>query len=377
MNLTNRIYSIDVFRGITVAAMILVNNPGSWEHVYPPLLHAHWNGCTPTDLIFPFFLFIVGVSIHIAYEPRRDQGLTKEALRKILKRALIIFLLGIALTWYTIPVSNMFNAERLASMRIPGVLQRISLVFLVSAILYLTTNWLQQIRIAIAILLGYYVIMNFVPVPDTGHASLEPSDNLGAWLDRLIFGRHLWASSKTGDPEGVLSTLPAVATGILGMLTGKLFTTKAEAHQKLVWLFFTGAMLIFAGLAWGLAFPINKALWTSSYVLYAAGIAMQMLAVLHWLIDVQGFRSWSQPFVYYGTNAIFVFVASGFLAKTMGRIRFTTGEGREQSVWGWLFENGYGWMEPTFASFAFALTLVLVFLVILRAMYNRKIFIKV
>ena len=364
-----RLYSLDVFRGITVAAMILVNNPGSWDSVYPPLLHAHWHGCTPTDLIFPFFLFIVGVSIHFAYQPKLSEGLTKKNLLKIIRRVLIIFLLGMMLA--LVPKINF------STVRIPGVLQRISVVFLFCSLIYFKTNWLAQIRLALVLLVGYFVLMTMVPVPEIGAANLEPETNLGAWLDRILLNGHLWAQSKTWDPEGVLSTVPAIATGIIGMLTGQLFSKISEPVEKVTWLFFVGALLIVCGLAWGLVFPINKALWTSSYVLYTAGIAMQFLAACYWLIDVQGIKKWSTPFIYYGTNAIFVFVASGLLAKILLRIKVGEGE-NAISLWSVIYQNVYAsWLSPKSASLGFAITLILFFLLILWQMYKRKVFVKV
>ena len=367
---SQRLYSLDVFRGITVAAMILVNNPGSWDTVYPPLLHAKWNGCTPTDLIFPFFLFIVGVSIHFAYQTKFSEGLTRKVFLKILKRALIIFSLGIFL--------SLFPKFNFSTVRIPGVLQRISLVFLFCSVIYFKANWLAQIRIAIILLIGYFILMTVVPVPDFGPPNLEPETNLGAWLDRLLLDGHLWTQSKTWDPEGMLSTVPAIATGILGMLTGKLFTTVKEPAQKTSWLFFIGALLILSGLAWDMVFPINKALWTSSYVLFCAGIAMQFLAACYWLIDVQGIKKWSTPFIYYGMNAIFVFVASGILAKILIRTKITSQDGNEISGWSYLYQNLYAsWLNPYNASLLFALTLLGIFLLILWWMYKKKIFVKV
>ncbi len=367
--MNTRLYSLDVFRGITVAAMILVNNPGSWDSVYPPLLHAKWHGCTPTDLIFPFFLFIVGVSIHFAYQPKLNEGLTKKNVSKILRRTVIIFLLGMMLA--LVPTFNF------SSVRIPGVLQRISLVFLFCSLIYFKTNWLSQIRLALVLLVGYFVLTTMLPVPGVGEASLEPETNLGAWLDRFLLNGHLWAQSKTWDPEGLLSTIPAIATGILGMLTGQLFSKISAPAERVTWLFFIGAMLIVTGLAWGLIFPINKALWTSSYVLYTGGIAMQFLAACYWLIDVQGVKKWSTPFIYYGMNAIFVFVASGLLVKALTRIKIGEGE-NELSLWSYLYENLYAsWLSPKNASLGFALSLILFFLVILWQMYKRKIFVKV
>ncbi len=375
---SQRLASLDFFRGATVVAMIVVNNPGSWGSVFPPLLHAPWNGCTPTDLIFPFFLFIVGVSIHFAYRNKRAGGLNRQNGLKITRRALIIFALGILLAWFTLPLAGMVDFSRLETLRIPGVLQRISVVYFCCSIMYLTVSWVAQIRIVACLLLGYYLLMTLVPVPDFGAPNLEPGTNLAAWTDRLFFDGHLWSQSKTWDPEGVLSTLPAIATGILGMLTGQLFNAIENTPERVTWLFFTGLILVIAGWTWDLAFPINKSLWTSSYVLYTGGWAMQVLAASHWTIDAGGNQSWTKPCLYFGTNAIFAFVASGLLAKAMSRSRWTTEDGTEISLWNFIYQQVYAsWLEPRVASLAFALTLVLLFYIILRWMYRRNWFINV
>jgi predicted acyltransferase len=365
MQTNQRLESLDVFRGMTVAAMILVNNPGSWSHIYSPLEHAPWNGCTPTDLIFPFFLFIVGVSIHFGYKEKVSTGLTQKVFLKIVKRTLIIFSLGVFLSLYP-----RFD---FSVVRIPGVLQRISIVFFCSSILYLTTPWLTQIRVAAFILVAYYILMNFVPVPGVGTPNLEPETNLGAWLDRTLLNGHLWVQSKTWDPEGLLSTMPAIATGIIGMLIGKLVTQIKEPAQRVSWMFFIGAILILIGLGWGLIFPINKSLWTSSYVLYTAGIAIQFFAACYWLIDVQEIKRWSKPFTFYGMNALFVFVASGLLVKTLSRIKVG-----EDSVLSFIYKAGFeSWLTPINASLLYAISLVTLFGLLLWWMFNRKIFIKI
>jgi predicted acyltransferase len=366
----NRTESVDAFRGITVAAMILVNNPGSWNYVYSPLRHAEWNGCTPTDLVFPFFLFIVGVSIHLAYRQRVSDGLTRSVLIKILKRAVLIFAIGLFLTLFP-----RFNFE---TVRIPGVLQRISIVFLVCSLLYMKSTWLTQLRIGLVLLLAYYLVMTLVPVPGFGVPSLDPESNLGAWLDRTLLGGHLWAQSKTWDPEGILSTVPAVVTGISGMLTGRMMTSDKPQAEKVTWMFLTGGGLTILGLAWGTVFPINKSLWTSSYVLYTSGIALQFMAAFYWLIDVQGFRSWARPMIWYGMNALFVFALSGILVKILIRIKMTGTNGEETSLWGFLFDRFYlSWLPPHFASFLFAADLVVLFGILLWWMHRKRIFIKV
>lgn len=359
-------------------AMITVNNPGSWEHVFAPLRHAEWHGCTPTDLIFPFFLFIVGVSIHFAYREKISEGLNRKNFMKITRRAMIIFLLGLLLAWFTLPIDRMIDLERLATLRIPGVLQRISVVFFFASMLYLTTSWLTQLRLGAVLLVAYYLVMTLVPVPGFGEPNLDPGTNLAAWSDRLFLDGHLWAQSKTWDPEGVLSTLPALVTAILGMLTGQLMDRVENTSERVSWIFFFGMILILSGLAWDLAFPINKSLWTSSYVLYSGGWAMQALAASHWIIDIRGHQWWTKPFLYFGMNAIFAFVASGLLAKALLRTRWTTETGTEESLWNFLYQQAYAsWLEPPVASVTFALTLVLFFGVLLRWMYHRKWFIKV
>ena len=371
MEKQERLHSLDAFRGLTVAAMILVNNPGSGENVYSPLLHAAWNGCTPTDLIFPFFLFIVGVSIHFSFQHKLAEGLTKKIFLKICKRTLIIFALGIFLAWFPV-----FSLERLSSLRIPGVLQRISLVFFFCSIIYFKSNWLAQIRIAILLLVGYYLLMTFVPVPDFGPANLEPETNLAAWFDRLVLNGHLWTKSRTWDPEGLLSSLPAIVNGILGVLTGLLFSKVTNPAVRATWMFLVGAILISLGLSWDMIFPINKSLWTSSYVLYTGGIAMQFFAACYWIIDVLEIKRWATPFIYYGTNAIFVFVASGVLAKLLTRIKMT--DDASNSLWSYLYLNLYAnWLPPKIASLLFAISLLFLFLLILWQMHKRKIFIKV
>jgi predicted acyltransferase len=227
------------------------------------------------------------------------------------------------------------------------------------------------------LLVAYYLMMTLIPVPGVGPPSLEAETNLGAWLDRTLLSGHLWVQSKTWDPEGLLSTIPAVATAILGMLAGKLISSDEQPTEKIVWLFFTGCILIVLGLSWGMIFPINKSLWTSSYVLYTGGIAMQFLACCYWLIDIKEFKKWAMPFVYYGMNALFVFVASGLLVKALSRIKFED-EGGEISVLPYVYKYFFAtWLSPINASLAYALTLVVLFGVLLRWMYKKKIFIKI
>ena len=361
----NRLLSLDVFRGITVAAMILVNNPGDWGYVYAPLLHAHWHGCTPTDLIFPFFLFIVGVSISFAFEK------TQPSMGKIVKRSAILFGLGLFL--------NLYPKFDFATVRIPGVLQRIALVYLVCAIVTVKTTRIVRVWLTVLLLVVYYLLMAFVPVPGVGYANLEPTTNLGAWVDRnLLTTAHLWKSAKVWDPEGLFSTIPAIGTGLLGVLTGQWLRSQRTASEKTAWLFLSGNALIMGGLIWNEFFPINKSLWTSSFVLYAGGWAMVGLAACYWLIDVQGYRRWTTPFVAFGVNAITVFFLSGIIPRTLTLFKIQTPEGPVNSQL-WMQRNWVGiWFSnPYNASLAGALTFVTIWFVILYVMYKKGIIIKV
>ncbi|GJM28983.1 MAG: DUF5009 domain-containing protein [Cyclobacteriaceae bacterium] len=361
-----RLISLDVLRGITIAAMILVNDPGSWDYVYGPLLHAKWHGCTPTDLVFPFFLFMVGVSITLALGKRMAPGGNTSGLAgKILKRSAIIFLIGLLL--------NGFPGYDLSTIRIPGVLQRIAIVYLACSLIFIRTDWIGQLRWGISLLLFYWIIMSFIPVPGIGPANLEPTTNLGAWLDNLLLNGHLWSASKVWDPEGILSTLPAISTGLSGVLAGHLIKSNIDESQKVIWLFVSGAIAIFLGLFWDLSFPINKALWTSSYVLYTSGIALQCLALCYWFIDVLGYKGWTTPWVAFGINALAAYVLSGLLARFLGLIHIG-----DQSLKGWIFDNLFlSWLGPYNASLAFALVFVLCLFIPSWILYRRGIIIKV
>lgn len=372
-----RLLSLDFFRGATVAAMILVNNPGDWGHIYAPLEHSEWHGCTPTDLVFPFFLFIVGVSIAYAMSSKKEDPATHgKTIFKAFKRALILFGLGLFLTLF--PEVFTKPIESLQGMRIPGVLQRIALVFFISAVLFLKTS-LKNLRLLFILLLAvYWVLMTFVPVPGTGPANLEKETNLGAWLDRSIFTEaHLWSSSKTWDPEGLLGTIPAIATGLFGILVGVYLKRKdVQDAVKVSWLFSTGCVAVVLGLLWDLQFPINKALWTSSFVLFTGGLATIVLAMSYWIIDVNKYNRFTKPFVVYGVNAITVYFLSGILPQILSIIRIKTADG-ETNVYSWLYSGYAANFSPVNASLLWAVSTVSFWLVILWFMYNKKIIIKV
>jgi len=374
-----RLLSLDFFRGATVAAMILVNNPGDWGHIYAPLEHAGWNGCTPTDLVFPFFLFIVGVSIAYAMGSKKaapqQHGKT---ILKALKRALILFGLGLFLSLY--PKVFTDPAGAFETVRIPGVLQRIALVFFISSVIFLKTSEKNIFRLFIVLLAVYWVLMNFVPVPGIGGANLEKETNLGAWLDRtLLTEAHLWKAAKTWDPEGTLGTIPAVATGLFGIMAGVYLKRKdIDPAVKVSWLFCAGFGAIALGWIWGLQFPINKSLWTSSFVLFTGGLATVVLSMCYWIIDVNSYNKFTKPFVVYGVNAITVFFLSGLLPRTLNMMTMKLADGSETGFHNWIYQTFYTPnFSPVNASLAMAVTFVLFWLIILWVMYNRKIIIKV
>ena len=368
-----RLISLDVFRGITVMAMILVNNPGDWGHIYAPLEHAKWHGCTPTDLIFPFFLFIVGVSIVYALDSaRRDTSRQPQLLLRIGRRSAILFGLGL--------FSALFPNFIFETVRIPGVLARIAVVFLVCGVVFLKTGWRTQAWLLGGILVLYNVLLQVVPVPDFGPANLEPATNLGAWFDRLVLGEnHLWKASKTWDPEGLLSTLPAIGTGLAGMLAGQWLRRRAaEPATKVAWLLVVGGAGIVLGMIWNGWFPINKSLWTSSFVLYTSGIAAATLAALYWLCDVHGYRAWTKPFLVYGVNAITVFFLSGLVPRLLQMIKIPVAGGEAVGLRTWLYDTFFvPYFSPVNASLAGAVVCVLIWLGVLWVMYNRRIVIKV
>ena len=374
-----RLLSLDVFRGFTVAAMILVNNPGDWGNIYAPLKHAAWHGCTPTDLIFPFFLFIVGVSIAYALGKKKEvQANHSKLILTALKRALILFGLGLFLSLF--PKVFTEPIEAFKTVRIPGVLQRIGVVFFICAVIFIKTNKKTQLWIFGAVLIVYWLFMTIVPVPGLGYANLEPETNLGAWLDRTILTEaHLWKSSRTWDPEGILSTLPAIATGLFGVLIGTWLKRKdREDSVKVSWMFTVGILAVTLGLIWDLFFPINKALWTSSYVLYAGGLATLSLALCYWLIDVHDYRKGTKVFVVYGVNAITVFFLSGLIPRILSMIKVKLADGTEVGTQVWIQKTLFApYFSPVNASLAWAITFILFWLLILWIMYKRNIIIKV
>lgn len=345
--------------------MIIVNCPGSWSTVYAPLLHAEWHGVTPTDLVFPFFLFIVGVSIVLAYTKKRQAGsINSSTYTKILRRSLIIFGLGLFLA--------LFPKFDFANLRVAGVLQRIALVFFACSLIFLHTNWKSQLYIGIGCLVGYWLVMCFVPFGSSVAGTLEPGDNFAAWIDRYITPGRMY--QKTWDPEGVFSTIPAIATGITGMLVGGLITAKKLSnHVKIIWIFAIGLLWFATGFMWDYIFPANKHIWTSSYVLISSGLAALFLALSMWIIDEQGYKKWTKLGVVFGSNAITAYVLHSVLQRLFWIP--VSGDQGLQALWmsGW---KGIG-LSGHLASFLWAITYMLFIYSIIYVMYRKKIFLKV
>ncbi len=381
MSEQTRLISLDVFRGITIAGMVLVNNPGTWSSIYSPLEHAEWNGWTPTDLIFPYFLFIVGVAIPLALGKRVEEGgITRDVYFKIIRRCLVIFLLGIFLAAFPFYDFAKGTWIDLSLLRIPGVLQRIAVCYLITAIIFVNTNWKQQAVIAVVLLFLYWALMTLIAVPGCEITTFnDKACNLAAYLDRVLLTQnHMWKASKVFDPEGILSTMGAVATTLAGVLCGHWLKTKRDDLDKVSGLFFFGVTLTAIGWGWHLVFPINKSLWTSSYVVFTAGTALCLLAFCYWLIDIKGYTKWTKPFVIFGVNALALFVGSGLMARLLGIIKVPGSEGNYIPLQRSIFENFYLTIaSPINASLLYAISFILVWLFLMWLLYRKNIYIKV
>jgi predicted acyltransferase len=362
-----RIASLDVFRGLTVAAMVLVNNPGSWQNVYAPLRHADWHGWTPADLVFPFFLFIVGAAIPLSLGRRADEGTPRGRLAlRAFRRSLIVLAMGLFL--HVVPSFD------LATIRIPGVLQRIAVCYLVAALVFLVGGWRTEAVVAAAALLGYWAALEWFPVPGFGPGDFGREGNVAAWLDRTLLGPHLWRAGRVYDPEGILSTVPAVATTLLGVLFGRLIRSGLGTADTATGLFIGGVTGLALGLVWEQWLPINKSLWTGSYVLFTAGAALIVLTACYWLIEMQGWRWWGRPFQILGVNALAVFFLSTLLTRALLWIKIAGPDGQPRALQAVLFERYFaGLGDPALASLAWALANVLLWLALMWPLYRRGI----
>jgi predicted acyltransferase len=360
-----RLESLDVFRGLTIVAMILVNDAGDLSHVYRPLEHAEWNGWTPTDLIFPFFLFIVGVSMILSFGSRQARGSTRGSLLlHTLKRSAIIFALGIFL--YAYPA---FDPH---TMRIPGVLQRIAVVYLISSAIVLYCGRKARWVIAAALLLGYWALMKLYPVPGYGPGVLTMDGSLEGYVDRVLMYNHLWVEHRF-DPEGLVSTIPAIATCLFGVFTGEWI--RDRSGPPLLRGLLTGAVAgLGLGQVWNYWFPINKNLWTSSFVLFTAGFALAVLAFCYWAVDVRGWKRWTKPFIWYGVNPL----ATYFVASWLAQVTYKHGIAGK-SLKDIIYKGVYEQLTPNlyFNSMLYGLSYVLLFWIVAWVLYRKKIFIRV
>jgi predicted acyltransferase len=367
-----RLMSLDLFRGATIAAMILVNNAGDERTTYWPLKHAEWNGWTPTDLIFPFFLFIVGVAMAYSFSSRLQRGEPRAKLLKhILVRGLILFSLGLFLNGFP-------NHYELDSWRIYGVLQRIAICYVIAGTLALCTTKRAWIALTAACLLGYWIIMRYVPVPGLGVPThgiplLDPDRNLAAWLDRRLLMGHLYDGTR--DPEGVISTIPAIATTLLGLLTGDWLRSAHSHKNKLLGMFLAGVLGVLAGEVWQLRFPINKNLWTSSFVVFTAGAALITLSLCYWILDVQHWRGrWTKFFLVFGMNPIAAYVFAELIAHWIDRLSGQGGMTWQEVIYQQLFGS---LANPYKASLLYAISFVLMCWLAMGWLHRKRIFLKI
>jgi predicted acyltransferase len=361
-----RLISLDAFRGITIAAMILVNFPGNGNNVYAPLQHTHWNGITPTDLIAPFFLFIVGVAIAFAYTKRLDAGMAPSKMYpKLIWRSFKIFAVGMFLN-----LLGLLPDLNLADIRYTGTLHRIAIVFLVCGFIFLNTNWKTQAIIAAVILVGYWLAMNFIPTPGYGQVMLERDINLAQWIDSKYMPGRLY--QKTWDPEGILSTFPSIVTGISGMLAGTLLLKLKSQEYKVIWLFLLGFLSTIAGVIWNWHFPLNENIWTSSFVLFTSGLASMTLAASIFVVDILNYRKGAQFGVIYGSNAIAIYVLADIFAIFFYGIKLG-GSSLNDHFFNFFTSMGGA---PKFVSMIYALMYVGILFIPAYFLYKKKIFIK-
>jgi len=377
---SQRLMSLDAFRGATIAGMILVNNPGSWGTVYPQLLHAPWDGWTFTDWIFPFFLWIVGVAMTFSFAKRVERGDSRAGLMlHVVRRSAIIFGLGLLMAAFPFGLVGDHQFS-LSTLRIPGVLQRIALCYLIASAIFLTTSRKAQVAWILGLLASYWMLVKLVPVPGYGAGVLEPTGNLCWWVDSHLLAGHTWSGAPVPgfDPEGIVSTIPAIATTLLGVMTGHLLRSGRSKEEKTVWMFVAGMFLLLLGAILDMWLPVNKNLWTSSYAVFMAGWANVCLAMFYWFIDVKGASGWAKPFVIYGMNAITVFVLAGLVAKLTFVISFASADGRSVSLKTLIYENLFQPLtSPMNASAAYALSYVVLFFVVAWFMWKRQWFLKV
>lgn len=386
-----RLLSLDVLRGITIAGMIMVNNPGSWGSIYAPLGHASWNGLTPTDLVFPFFMFIMGVSMYISISKFKFE-FSSGYFTKLLRRSVVIFLIGMGIAWLSTLCYSVFNISSDASLwerfsnsvlpfdriRILGVMQRLAITSFFASLIVVLFKPKRILPIAAGILLVYWVILYF------GDGFELSTQNIIARVDASIFGTaHMYKDALPSgeriafDPEGLLSNLPGIAHVMLGIYCGKLIMTTPDLAQKMVRIFLLGTIMLGAGWLLSYGCPINKKIWSPTYVLVTCGMASLLLSLLIWIIDVRGKKRWSVFFESFGINPLFMYVMGAVLSILFGSIRFPYGEG-VISIKGFMYNSLLAAVgDPYFASLLFAVIFVLINWVIGNQLYRRKIYIKI
>ena len=385
---SSRILALDILRGITIAGMILVNNPGSWSDVYAPLLHAPWHGLTPTDLVFPFFMFIMGISTYISMRKTNFEP-SKFLTMKALKRTLIIFLIGLGLAWYSLSMSTyhkladedlslgtrLFKAmTNFENLRILGVMQRLALTYCITALVGMFVKHKYIPYIIAATLVGYFLLLIF----GDGLAAEDNTNSIVYIVDKAILGTsHMYGKGRIVDPEGLLSTLPAAAHVLIGFCCGKYITEIKDNHQRIEKLFILGTILTFAGLLLSYGCPINKKIWTPTFVLTTCGLASLLLALLIWIIDIKGWKKWSKFFESFGINPLFIYVFGSMLGSTLGQVRVPFGEGYS-SLKGVILDTLIKpYFDPYFGSLVFAILIITICWMVGYILYKKQIYIKI
>ena len=380
---SQRLVSLDVFRGFTMAAMVLVNNGGDGNHLYPQLAHSYWHGWTFTDWIFPFFLWISGMSTTYAVAVRRSRGATTQDLvLQVLRRSALIFLIGVFLNGFPFGMIG-DSAFSFATWRIPGVLQRIAICYLLGSLLYL---WLPARRfwyVIAGLFLAYWLMMEFLPVPGVGAGSWERGRNFAAYIDEVVIGSHAYMRTRPWDPEGIISTLPALGTFLFGVLAGNFLRgAKSSAEEKTSWFFVSGCILLVASVVLDMWVPINKRLWTPSYAMMMAGWAHLVFASCYFLIDVKGIRKGTTPFLVFGMNAIFIYAVSSVLESLVDVVTVASvgpaGEATRISVKAMLMQHVFApVLSPYNASLAYALSFVFIMYLLGLILWKKKWFVKI
>ena len=395
-----RLLSLDVFRGLTIIGMLIVNNPGNAATAFAQTRHSAWNGCTLADLVFPFFLFVVGITTHLSLEARAARGDSdREIRRQILRRGALLFAIGVLLNWFPFyqygaieghphPTALDHFVARLTELRLLGVLQRIGIAYAVAAVLSWKASNRRVALWTLTILLGYWLLLTLVPVPGEGTIGYyqlnNPGHTMAAWVDRVTLdwsrwgmGNHIWRESRVYDPEGLLSTLPAIGTVLFGVLAGRLLAAPRPLDERLRQLVAAGAVLTVLGLLWALAFPINKNLWSSSYVVFTAGVACLTVGAITWLIDMRQWKRWTEPFVAFGINPITAYVGAELSAVLFDSTIKLRVAGRLQSLHALTYDGLALWLPPAIASLGYSLAFIALWYFVLRAMHQRGIVFKI